>query len=49
MIQPQPTWAEILAARQKREDEPIARKYAPYKHLGTGHMRPELCRVQPDW
>ena len=49
MIAPQPTWAEFLSARQKREDDAIARKYAPYKPLGIGHLRPELCRVQPDW
>ena len=49
MIAPQPTWAEILTARQKREDEPIARRYAPYKNLGIGHLREDLCRVSRDY
>jgi hypothetical protein len=41
----QPTWAEIQAARNRREDEPIARRYAPYASLGYGHNRPDLCRA----
>ena len=45
----QPTWDEILAARWKREDEAIARKYAPYASLGRGHLQPDRCRVRPDW
>lgn len=45
----QPTWNDFVRERQRREDEPIAKKYALYKHLGHGHMRPELCRVPQDW
>jgi len=45
----QPTWNEIEYLRHKREDEAVARKYAPYRNLGRGHMRPELCRVPQDY
>lgn len=49
MLFAQPTWAEIETARMKREDDAIARKYFAYKHLGIGHLRPELCRVPWDY
>lgn len=45
----QPTWNDIVRERQRREDEPVARKFAPYRNLGRGHLRPELCKVQQDW
>jgi hypothetical protein len=44
------SWADVVAERQRREDEPIARRYAPYKEYGRGHLHPEVCRwVRPDW
>jgi hypothetical protein len=44
-----PTWAEIEVERNRREDEAIARRYFPYKHLGRGHLREDLCNVRRDW
>jgi hypothetical protein len=45
-----PTWAEITAERNRREDEPIARRYERFKEYGRGHLHPEVCRwVRPDW
>lgn len=41
--QTQPTWAEIIAERHRREDEAVARRYAQYVHLGRGHLREDLC------
>lgn len=38
------TWDQIEQDRMRREDESVARKWAPWKHLGRGHMHPELCR-----
>lgn len=43
------TWAEIEAARMRREDEAVARRFAPYSKLGIGHLRSDLCRVQMDY
>lgn len=42
------TWEEVEAARMKREDEAVARKWARYAHLGRGHLQAELCRWVPE-
>ena len=39
-----PTWDEVVAARNRREDEAIARRCAPYACLGRGHLREDLTR-----
>ena len=39
-----PEWAEVVAARNRREDEAIARRYAQYDNLGRGHLREDLVR-----
>ena len=45
-----PTWAEIEAERNKREDENIARRYFLFRDLGRGHLREDECRgVRRDW
>ncbi len=44
-----PTWAEIVAARNKREDEAVAQRYAAYAYLGRGHLREDLCRVRREY
>jgi hypothetical protein len=38
-----PSWAEIVEARNRREDEAIARRYAQWANLGRGHLREDLC------
>ena len=38
-----PTWAEIVEARNRREDESVARRYATFANLGRGHLREDLC------
>ena len=44
-----PDWGEIEAAKHEREDRPIRTKFAPYARLGTGHTKPDLCRVRMDY
>ena len=39
----QPTWAEIIEERHRREDEAVARRYYRYRELGKGHLRADLC------
>lgn len=38
------TWNDYVEQRQKKEDESVAAKFVPYKHLGRGHLFPHLCR-----
>ena len=35
----QPTWHDIVRERQRRDDESVARKFAPYRNLVRGHMQ----------
>jgi hypothetical protein len=44
-----PSWQEVVANRNKREDDYVARKFAPFAYLGRGHMRPDLCYVKWDY
>lgn len=37
-------WDDVERARMKKEDEFVARGFAPYAYLGRGHLRPDLVR-----